>query len=299
MTGIEDRLTQALRARTDLVTADQLSPGEPPVAARTGAPWRRPAVYVLVAAACAAAIALPFALVGGDAQEPGPVGPPTTTSSTPAPTGTADPSPSGGTTPPGGTSEAEDGFAPGASPFDDVSNDVLEVGESGPVVRGADASLRLFSVGDIARLEVTRGDGTTSHVDLEPSAMEAAGGDPSPTVHTTFVAARSPLVVVRWGDARGVTRVYDLSDGRFRDVPFSSVLGSNRDEEGGAAWSVVTEDGSFYVLQRAGDEAVDVFRWEVQYDGGRAAYFVLGNAGRPLGRWCADGPEGAGWVTCT
>ena len=293
MTGIEDRLAQALRARTDLVTADRLTPAEPPVAARPGTPWRRPAAYALVAAACAAAIVLPFALVGDGGSEPAPVTPPPSTT---VPTPSAEPSPSAT---PADVTAPEDGFAEGASPFADAVNDVLELGESGPVVRGADASLRLLTFGDVARLEITLGDGTTSHVDLEPPASAVEMGDLLPTVHTTYVAGRAPLVLVRWGGEKGVTRVFDHSDGRFREVPFSSVLGGNRDEDGAEAWSVLTEDGSFYVLRRAGEEAVDVVRWEVQYDGDEAAYLFLGNAGKPIGRWCADGPEGAGWVTCT
>lgn len=71
MNTIEQRLTDALNARADLVTPESLTPSEPPapvVPLRRRFP--RPAGYAIAAAACAAAVAAPFvipALTGGDA----------------------------------------------------------------------------------------------------------------------------------------------------------------------------------------------------------------------------------------
>jgi len=283
MTGTEDRLVEALRARTDLITHDRLTPSVPPVAAEPRSAWRRPALYALAAAACAGAIALPFALSGGDGGRPSPVTPPTTSApSLPSP---ATSSSSADRTP------AADGFSEGASPFADANHDVLRLDESGPVIRGADASLHLFSFGDVARLEMTLGDGTKSHVDLEPPASAVAAGDLLPTVHTTFVADTAPLVLVRWGGEKGVTQVFDHSGNQFRELPFTSYFGSNQaGEAGGRVWSVLTNDGSFYALHEAGGK-IEVYPWRVEYDAGKPVYLALGNQGRPLGSRCSDTPD--------
>jgi hypothetical protein len=75
--GIEDRLTAALAARAELVTADDLRPLEVPD--RPRGPRAR-VVIALAAAAAAVAIAVPFAIarIGGDHADRGPVGPPPT-----------------------------------------------------------------------------------------------------------------------------------------------------------------------------------------------------------------------------
>lgn len=64
MNDVEDRLTGALAARAEQVQPEDLSPVEVPPTNR----WRRPAGLVLVAAACAALISIPF-LLGGGAED--------------------------------------------------------------------------------------------------------------------------------------------------------------------------------------------------------------------------------------
>jgi hypothetical protein len=67
MNTVEDRLTAALAARAGLVVTEDLTHA-PPVAPR--APLlRRPTTYLLAAAACAAAVAVPFVLGGGPGDE--------------------------------------------------------------------------------------------------------------------------------------------------------------------------------------------------------------------------------------
>jgi hypothetical protein len=83
MTTIEDRLTAALAARADQVRPEDLH-GTPPEARPSL--LRRPATYVLAAAACAAAVSAPF-LLGGGPGEDAPDIPPATQSPTPTPNG--------------------------------------------------------------------------------------------------------------------------------------------------------------------------------------------------------------------
>jgi hypothetical protein len=84
MRDIEDRLAAALRARTELVQPEDLRPLEQPAARPVW--FRRPATYALVAAACAAAIAVPF-IVNGDRDGKSDPGPST---DGPSPTASAD-----------------------------------------------------------------------------------------------------------------------------------------------------------------------------------------------------------------
>ena len=79
MSMLEDRLTAAMTARTDLVRLEDLRPADPPT--RRTHPWRRPALYGLAAAACAAAIAAPFVLGGGPGDDAPDVPPATRTPS--------------------------------------------------------------------------------------------------------------------------------------------------------------------------------------------------------------------------
>jgi hypothetical protein len=75
MTTMEERLTSALAARAELVQIEDLRPLEvPDVAARS--PWRRPAAYGLLAAACAAVVLVPVGLatLGGDEDNADPSG---------------------------------------------------------------------------------------------------------------------------------------------------------------------------------------------------------------------------------
>jgi hypothetical protein len=83
-TELENRLSAALRARTDLVTPESLPPLEVPEA-RVVPFVRRPAPWLIAAAACAALIALPFILNGGsDRAELPPASPGPTETTTPA-----------------------------------------------------------------------------------------------------------------------------------------------------------------------------------------------------------------------
>ncbi len=87
MTTVEDRLTAALAARADQVRPEHLR--TPELRPSTAARWRRPATYVLAAAAASAAIALPFLVTGnGDRGT-------TPTPGTDAPLPTAEPEPAG------------------------------------------------------------------------------------------------------------------------------------------------------------------------------------------------------------
>lgn len=78
MSTLEDRLSAALAARADLVQPEDLRPEAPPVQQR---PWVRPVLYGLAAAACAAAVSVPFVIGGfrgdGDDQPAPPVDTPT------------------------------------------------------------------------------------------------------------------------------------------------------------------------------------------------------------------------------
>lgn len=90
MSTLEDRLTAALAARADLVQPEDLRPADPPVQPRS---WARPVLYGLAAAACAAAIALPFVLGGGGSDDPD-IAPATQTPSE-SPSAPATPTPAG------------------------------------------------------------------------------------------------------------------------------------------------------------------------------------------------------------
>lgn len=66
MSTIEDRLSAALGARADLVQPEDLRPAQVPGPPASVTWLRHPATYVAVAAACAAVIAAPFLVGGGD-----------------------------------------------------------------------------------------------------------------------------------------------------------------------------------------------------------------------------------------
>lgn len=73
MSTIEDRLSEALAARANLVQPEDLRPASPPegmVPLR-----RRPAAYLLAAAACAALVTVPIVISGGDDNEAPPATP--------------------------------------------------------------------------------------------------------------------------------------------------------------------------------------------------------------------------------
>ncbi|MCW2797537.1 hypothetical protein [Nocardioides sp.] len=73
MNSLEDRLTSALAARADLVQPEDLRPDDVPAPKVL---WlRRPAMYAVAAAACAAVIAAPFVMGGDDDGEPSPAPP--------------------------------------------------------------------------------------------------------------------------------------------------------------------------------------------------------------------------------
>jgi hypothetical protein len=201
--------------------------------------------------------------------------------------------------PPEGRQGTDEGFETGSSPFADRADEVIGIDEEffTNLDGGGDDSVRLFTPGDVARLEVTFDDGTSTHLDIDPPQAAIDSGDLLPTVHTTYLAARTPMLVVRWGGPEGVTQVIDPAGHELRPLAFTSSFGSNTDEEGGTIHSVLTEDGSFYAVRQVSDESVDVYRWEVAYDGDQAAYLALGNSGRPIGRWCPDSGSGR-WVTC-
>jgi len=83
MSILEDRLSAALAARAELVQPQDLRHDGPPAARPTT--WRRPAGYLLAAAACLAAVAVPVVMAtGGDQPSP-----------TPQPTPTPTPTPNG------------------------------------------------------------------------------------------------------------------------------------------------------------------------------------------------------------
>lgn len=84
MTALEDRLSAALRARAELVHPEDLAPARVPTA-RTSSPWRRPATYGLLAAACALAVAIPVGLQLADGDGDG--GPAPQPTFTPTPDG--------------------------------------------------------------------------------------------------------------------------------------------------------------------------------------------------------------------
>lgn len=66
MSAIEDRLSAALEARSELVQPEDLRPAELPGPPASVTWLRHPATYVAAAAACAAVIAAPFLLSSGD-----------------------------------------------------------------------------------------------------------------------------------------------------------------------------------------------------------------------------------------
>jgi hypothetical protein len=74
MSTIEDRLSEALAARANLVEPEDLRPASPPTG-RVVPLHRRPAPYLLAAAACAAIVSVPILVSGGDGNEAPPAAP--------------------------------------------------------------------------------------------------------------------------------------------------------------------------------------------------------------------------------
>jgi len=277
MTGTEDRLAQALRARTDLITHDRLTPAAPPVAAEPRPAWRRPTVALLAAAACAAAIALPFALDGGDNQEPGPAIPPT------APATSAAPSP---------TMNVTATLNPALPPF--VSRNAASTILPGEAARLADNrwGVRTLSVETSDGTDVLRvawADGETEAIDLPDE------GDWVPQVSTTLVTGdKNPGVLVTWEQQDGaIQRVYSTSGHRLAEIFPQSAFGLTASEEGGNPRSVLALNGTIYTLVEAGGPTkVSVYEWSAGDDN-----LLLANEGRSTGTWCLVGGAET-WQPC-
>lgn len=279
MTGTEDRLTQALRARTDLITHDRLTPAAPPVAARPRSPWRRPALYALAAAACAGAIALPFALNTGDGQEPGPVQPPTTTATTPAA-----PSPTKSV-------NATETPNPALPPFvDENAAGTILPGEAARLSGNRwDVETLALEMSDGADvLSVTWADGETAAIDLPDE------GEWVPQVSTTLVTGDNPGVLVTWEQQDGaVQRVYSTAGRRLAEIVPQSAFGLTASEDGGNPRSVLGLDGTIYTLVEAGGPTkVYVYEWSAGDDN-----LLLANEGRNVGTWCLVNEAGT-WEPC-
>jgi hypothetical protein len=279
MTGTEDRLAQALRARTGLITHDRLTPAAPPVAAEPRPAWRRPVLYALAAAACAGAIALPFALNAGDGPEPGPIQTPTaTTPSAPSPTKSVD------------ANETPD---PDLPPF-------LLANTSGTILPGEAArlsgsrwgveTLTLENSEGRDVLRVTWADGESAAITLPDE------GDWVPQVSTTLVTGEHPGVLVTWEQQNGaIQRVYSTAGRRLAEIVPQSAFGLNASEDGGNPRSVLGLDGTIYTSIEPDTERgsrILIYEWSAGDDN-----LLLANEGRSTGTWClVDAP--VSWEPC-
>jgi hypothetical protein len=281
MTGTEERLAQALRARTDLITHDRLTPSAPPVAAKPRSPLRRPAFALLAAAACAAAIALPFALAGGDGQKPDPVGPttarPTSAPVAPSPTMTVSAVPD-----------------PALPPF--ASENAASTILPGEAARLADnrwgiETLSMPAVDPAADvLMVSWADGSAAQIDLPDE------GDWVPQASTTLVTGDSPGVLVTWEQRDGaIQRVYSTAGHRLAEIVPQSAFGLNASEDGGNPRSVLGLDGTIYTSVEPDDARgvkILIYEWSAGDEN-----LLLANGGRSTGTWCLV-DEPVTWRRC-
>jgi hypothetical protein len=274
MTGTEDRLAQALRARTDLITHERLTPTAPPVAAEPRSSWRRPVLYALAAAACAGAIALPFALngSGGGEREPGPLGSTTaTTPAAPSPTVIVTATPNAALPP----------FV-----FANAAGTILP----GEAARLADnrwgiASLAVDDSRVAGILRVTWADGATAELDLPEEATVAQ-------VSTTLVNGDSAGVLVTWesgGAGNPVQRVYSTAGRRLAEIVPQSAFGLTASED------LLGLDGTIYTsIEDAAERGakIHIYEWRAGDDN-----LLLANGGRSTGTWClVDAP--VTWELC-
>jgi hypothetical protein len=284
MTGTEDRLARALRARTDLITHDQLRPMAPP-AVVSHIRWRRTGAYALVAAACAAALSIPVVLVaGGDRgndpiQQPGPTNVATTNSS-PAPSPTV-------------TVSAK--LNPALPPFVDAN-------AAGVIVPGEAAALADNRWG-ITTLSVTAPDETTvadvlrvTWSDGTMAKFTLPAESATPQVSTTLVNGDSAGILVTWESGpQGVPvqRVYSTAGFDLTEIFPQSAFGLTASEDGGNPRSVLSVNGTIYTMVEAGGPTrINLYSWSAGDHN-----LLLANKGRNIGTYClVEGP--VTWKLC-
>lgn len=277
MTTIEDRLTTALHARADLVAPEDL---RPPAFPEVGSPGPRRWVYAAVAAACAAAIAVPFALTrDGDGTHEGvpPISEGPTPTETPTPTGTPSPDRSSFS-----LAEQPDQIQVGGSwqvDLDGGGPDTVTL--DGPVGRDQ------YEDGEV-RLTVATTSGGTVSVPLPASYYLFVNEDP---IVTSGVPA---LLVGSSGGDQATYRVFALREGAL--VELVPTMGDPRlaSFEGGATWqrTQVTTDGRLVTLQGTLDGGPEIARAWQWLPGDQTL------TAADLGNYCrADGA--VAWTPCS